>query len=93
MRIDRPVGNDLVNKSIAGNENNRSEMTKKPIADNVSKSVEVIPQQQSKIDAVLESADINMPAVDAARKAIADGTLDTPEAAQEAARNILELGL
>ena len=93
MRIDNQVRNELSNRSIAGSENTRNENLQNQKPGDISKSVEVISQQESKIQAALNSADVNVSQVEAAKKALADGSLDTPEAARKAAENIIDFGL
>ena len=93
MRIDNQVRNELTNRSIAGSENTRNESLQNQKSGDISKSVEVISQQESKIQAALNSADVNVSQVEAAKKALADGSLDTAEAAKKAAENIIDFGL
>lgn len=49
--------------------------------------------QQSLIEAALAANDVNVQAVEEARKALLSGELDTPEAARRAAETILDQGI
>ena len=56
-------------------------------------AAEVVPSQQRLIAAAKAAEEVNLQAVEESRRLLEAGELDTPEAADRAARRILDLGL
>lgn len=96
MRIDGTMGPEYLNLPSGEGKSSKSKIFGNP--DSSSKGAKIdsghehVSAHKSLIQAALAAEEVNSKAVAEARQLLESGQLDTPEAAERAARNMLDLG-